>query len=79
MRTPHLRVSLLALLLSALATGAGAAEWQPPNILVVLVDDAGLMDFGGYGGEARTPTIDRIADQGVRCDQAAHLQQLLGQ
>lgn len=66
MRRPHLRVSLLALLLCVLATGASAAEWEPPNILVVLVDDAGLMDFGGYGGEARTPTIDRIADQGVR-------------
>ncbi len=34
--------------------------------MVVLVDDAGLMDFGGYGGEARTPSINRIADQGVR-------------
>jgi arylsulfatase/uncharacterized sulfatase len=44
----------------------GAAEWSPPNIVVVLVDDAGLMDFGGYGGEARTPTIDALADDGVR-------------
>lgn len=35
-------------------------------MVVVLVDDAGLMDFGGYGGEARTPAIDRIAEQGVR-------------
>jgi arylsulfatase/uncharacterized sulfatase len=38
----------------------------PPNIVLILVDDAGLMDFGGYGGEARTPHIDEIADAGVR-------------
>lgn len=43
-----------------------ASEWRPPNVVVILVDDAGLMDFGGYGGEAATPTISRIADDGVR-------------
>ncbi len=43
-----------------------AAGWTPPNIVVVLVDDAGLMDFGSYGGEARTPTIDALATDGVR-------------
>lgn len=51
------------LLFSHAVDGAG---WAPPNIVVILVDDAGLMDFGGYGGEARTPSINRIADQGVR-------------
>ena len=43
-----------------------AGEWKAPNIVVILVDDAGYMDFGGYGGEARTPNIDAIADDGVR-------------
>ena len=33
---------------------------------MIVVDDAGFMDFGGYGGEARTPSIDAIADAGVR-------------
>lgn len=37
-----------------------------PNIVVVLVDDAGFMDFGGYGGEASTPAIDALGDEGVR-------------
>jgi arylsulfatase/uncharacterized sulfatase len=31
----------------------------------MLVDDAALMDFGIYGGEARTPNIDRLAAQGA--------------
>ncbi|MEL7223032.1 MAG: sulfatase-like hydrolase/transferase, partial [Bacteroidota bacterium] len=36
-----------------------------PNIVLILVDDSGLMDFGVYGGEARTPNIDRLAQQGM--------------
>jgi len=35
-----------------------------PNIVLILVDDSGLMDFGVYGGEARTPNIDRLARGG---------------
>ena len=37
-----------------------------PNFVVILVDDGGFMDFGGYGGEAKTPNIDQLADEGVR-------------
>lgn len=36
-----------------------------PNVVIVLVDDAALMDFGAYGGEASTPTIDALAARGV--------------
>ncbi len=36
-----------------------------PNIVLILVDDSGLMDFGAYGGEARTPNIDRLAKNGM--------------
>lgn len=35
-----------------------------PNIVLILVDDSGLMDFGVYGGEARTPNIDKLAQAG---------------
>ncbi len=42
-----------------------AAARKPPNIILVLVDDAAFMDFGIYGGEARTPNIDRIASSGA--------------
>jgi len=37
-----------------------------PNVLLVLVDDMGFSDLGCYGGEIRTPNIDRLARQGVR-------------
>lgn len=39
---------------------------SPRNILVVLLDDVGFSDFGCYGSEIDTPTIDAIADSGVR-------------
>ena len=38
---------------------------RKPNIVLILVDDAGLMDFGAFGGEARTPNIDRLAKNGM--------------
>tara|TARA_R110000824_G_scaffold366730_1_gene555453 strand:- start:52637 stop:54445 length:1809 start_codon:yes stop_codon:yes gene_type:complete len=46
------------------ATGAVAAE--KPNFVIILIDDAALMDLGIYGGEARTPNIDALAQRGTR-------------
>ncbi|MBA7465765.1 MAG: arylsulfatase [Bradyrhizobium icense] len=37
-----------------------------PNILVVLFDDVGFSDFGCYGSRIKTPTIDRLAAEGLR-------------
>lgn len=39
---------------------------KPPNFVVILVDDAAFMDFGGFGGEARTPNINQLGDNGLR-------------
>ena len=41
------------------------AEATRPNVLVVLFDDVGFMGFGAYGADARTPTIDALAQEGV--------------
>ena len=61
----------LALLVGAFALPAAAQpapepEPEParPNIVLLLVDDAAMMDFGAYGGEARTPNIDALAGAG---------------
>ena len=37
----------------------------PPNVVLILIDDAALMDLGVYGGEARTPNIDALAARGA--------------
>ncbi|NVN85221.1 MAG: arylsulfatase [Rhodopseudomonas sp.] len=56
-------------------TIADSKPWWPdspappagaPNILVVLFDDVGFSDFGCYGSPIKTPTIDRLAAEGVR-------------
>ncbi len=38
---------------------------SPPNIVLILFDDAGLMDLGAFGGEASTHHIDALAKQGM--------------
>jgi len=40
-----------------------------PNILVILADDLGYSDIGCYGGEIRTPNLDRLGRSGVRLSQ----------
>ena len=48
-------------------SSADAAETgRRPNIVVILLDDLGFSDLGCYGGEIRTPNIDRLAAEGVR-------------
>ncbi len=37
-----------------------------PNIVLILLDDMGWSDLGCYGGEARTPRIDAMAEQGLK-------------
>jgi arylsulfatase A-like enzyme len=39
---------------------------KPPNIILIMVDDMGYSDIGCYGGEIETPTIDRLANEGIR-------------
>ena len=71
-----LRAGLAALTLSAPAWCAAgdspgvaeqvAAEAVRPNILLVLADDLGFSDLASYGSEISTPTLDALAEQGVR-------------
>ena len=37
-----------------------------PNVLVVLIDDAGFGNPGAFGGPIDTPNYDRIAADGLR-------------
>ncbi len=44
----------------------GLVAADRPNIVLIVSDDMGYSDLGCYGGEIRTPHLDRLADQGVR-------------
>jgi arylsulfatase len=37
-----------------------------PNVVIILVDDMGFSDLGCFGGEVRTPNLDRLAAEGMR-------------
>jgi arylsulfatase len=37
-----------------------------PNVVVILLDDLGYADLGPYGSEIETPSIDRLAAEGLR-------------
>ncbi len=57
----------IAAMLAVLGVFQASAQTleRRPNIVLILVDDAALMDFGVYGGEARTPNIDALAAGGA--------------
>lgn len=39
---------------------------NPTHVLLIMCDDMGFSDLGCYGGEIKTPNLDRLATQGVR-------------
>lgn len=58
-----------ALTLCLLAASVRAAT--PPNIILILADDIGYGDLGCYGAtKVRTPNVDRLAQEGIRCTDA---------
>jgi len=40
-----------------------------PNVVLIMVDDMGFADLGCYGGEINTPTLDKLAAEGMRFTQ----------
>jgi len=45
---------------------SSSAETRQPNILLIVADDLGYSDIGSFGGEIATPTLDRLANEGLR-------------
>jgi arylsulfatase A-like enzyme len=60
---------VLGLLLGLAFTGVAAEARSKPNLLVIVADDMGFSDLGCYGGEIRTPNLDRLARNGLRFTQ----------
>jgi arylsulfatase A-like enzyme len=46
-----------------------AEEPSRPNIIVIMSDDMGYSDIGCYGGEIETPTLNGLAEGGLRFTQ----------
>ena len=64
----------LLLILCGLFCGAAVAQPRlptPPNMIVILADDLGYGDLGCTGSrQIKTPSIDRLAKEGVFCSRA---------
>jgi arylsulfatase len=56
----------LVLPLLLLPSGCGSAADDRPSILLIVADDLGYSDIGPFGGEISTPTLDRLAGEGLR-------------
>tara|TARA_E500000178_G_scaffold356350_1_gene433599 strand:- start:22 stop:1638 length:1617 start_codon:yes stop_codon:yes gene_type:complete len=59
---------LIVLLLTLGINGIILAKAKP-NIVLIMCDDMGWSDIGCYGGEVRTPHLDRLASEGLRFTQ----------
>jgi arylsulfatase len=66
----YLRATVTAaVLIAAFARPAVVFSQEPkkkPNIVVILADDLGYADIGCYGGEIKTPNLDKLAQNGLR-------------
>ena len=67
-----MKLSLLTLLIFTFICGpilSESADQTRPNIILIMVDDMGYSDIGCYGGEVKTPNLDKIAKDGLRFTQ----------
>ena len=48
------------------ASSGPAPGAKRPNIVLIMADDMGFSDLGCYGGQIRTPNLDRLAAGGLR-------------
>jgi N-sulfoglucosamine sulfohydrolase len=70
----NFRLSTLTALLIAITFANHAPAAERPNLVFIIADDCTHRDIGCYGGQAHTPHIDRLANEGMRmtqCFQAA--------
>ncbi len=61
---PSVLIAIVVLLVAQL----NAAAANPPNLLFLLSDDHSYPYLGCYGGQVRTPNLDRFAGEGMRMD-----------
>ena len=65
-RAKSIRLALLALATLVVSSAITASAAKPPNIVFIFIDDMGYGDIGPFGNTVnRTPSLDRMADEGL--------------
>ena len=63
----HIGVGCVFVMLGLVLLGQHVWAEERPNIILIMTDDLGYGDVGCYGATAvKTPTIDRLAAEGLR-------------
>lgn len=66
-----LSLSLFSMLCTAAFSAGPTLEHQPPNVVLLFIDDLGYADTGPFGcKDIPTPNIDRLAEEGAVLTQA---------
>jgi arylsulfatase A-like enzyme len=70
MMMKNLSLWFIGTLLCVVHAGSLQAKEPPPNIILVFIDDMGWADFSCFGNkDARTPNVDRMAEEGIAFEQ----------
>ena len=62
----HFARTILAVIAASILASAQVTAAERPNIVVIVADDLGWADVGYHGGNIDTPSLDRLAEQGVQ-------------
>ena len=66
----QLAISCLCLLFTSQLFSQNPSNSNPPNIVMIFIDDMGWGDLGCYGNpDIKTPNIDALAERGIRFEQ----------
>ena len=63
---PYFARAALAVIATSILASAQVAASERPNIVVIVADDLGWADVGYHGGNIDTPSLDKLAEQGVQ-------------
>ena len=65
--SPYAMKYLILLCLFVIALGVAPAAENPPNVVIIFIDDMGYGDIGPYGAtKQKTPNLDRMAKEGMK-------------
>ncbi|MHC4755176.1 MAG: sulfatase family protein [Planctomycetota bacterium] len=68
-RRDFLKMATIGALAGFARVSFSSPNTNKPNFLFIIADDCTFRDIGCYGGQAYTPNIDKLANQGMRFTQ----------